>query len=578
MPNSTTAVDTLFEDFMEWRLKDSPEFSTCFGIHTYDSALEHYSKESYETRKSILQTFLKRSEDLVKHVEGDTLKNLKLFQFDLNTVIQGYKYYRYAAPLNYFEGPQSEILQLVSYMEKNTVEDFEKIISRYQEFPRQAGEMIDMMQLSIEDGTTSHESSMLGLLDQLKALQVPVEKSEFYETFQNIPVDIPKDVQNKIQIKAKAAISDSLLPAFARLEKYIRESYIAACRKDIAATSLPDGINYYKSCLNFHLSCDMTPEQVHQLGLQEVARISNEMKKIISNLKLNLTIQEFSEKLRNDSQFSYTDKEVMLQDYRNIVNNDIMPTLLKVFKALPKAELNIKALPGAQSGGPQAFYLAGSINGKRPGAFYVNAENLKTSKKYEMMTLALHEALPGHHLQNSFMIELPGVPRFRQVIEDRRYFSAPARFPIHTAYSEGWGLYCEYLGEELNLFKDPYYLFGRLSFEIFRAGRLVVDTGIHAFGWSRERAVDYLYEHTAITKETVEKEINRYIMWPGQACGYKIGEIKIKNLRKRVEEELGEKFSIKEFHELVLHSMGPLSFLEEQVDEFLKRKKLIDVV
>jgi len=283
-----------------------------------------------------------------------------------------------------------------------------------------------------------------------------------------------------------------------------------------------------------------------------------------------MSVKDFNEQLRNDQSFYYDKPEELLDGYKDLVFNIIEPKLPLLFKKIPKSKVIIEPYPAAMSDGPLAYYYAGTADGTRPGVFYVNSKDIKSAPKYEMTTLALHEAVPGHHFQHSYAYTIEGLPKFRTHLEDRKYAEAPSRFPLNTAYIEGWGLYCEYLGLELGLYEDKYDYIGHLSEEIFRAVRLVVDTGIHALNWSPEQAVSYMMDNTASSKRAIEKEVKRYITLPGQACAYKIGEMKIKTLRKMAECKLGSKFNVQDFHEVVLNSCHSLSLLEQKILEFIE--------
>ncbi|KAH6944889.1 hypothetical protein HPB50_006023 [Hyalomma asiaticum] len=316
---------------------------------------------------------------------------------------------------------------------------------------------------------------------------------------------------------AVKVIETSVLPAFSKLRKFIKEEYMLHLRPEIAATSLPSGEAYYKECLRYHLELDLTPQEVHQLGLDEVKRISDNMKQIIKSLGSSASPKEFSEMIRNDSSFLCKSSDDVVKMYEKLLDEEINPKLLTIFPSVPKSPLRIQLQDASKSGGPGAMYIQGTADFSRPGIFYVNAADLTRSPKYLMPALALHEGNPGHHLQGSYAMELPGMPSFRSQIEDRRYNDGPVHFPLHTAYVEGWGLYSEYLGYELGVYKTLHEKYGHLTQEMLRACRLVVDTGMHALGWSRERAVQYLLEHTSSSQGEVESEIDRYITWPGQA-------------------------------------------------------------
>ncbi|OQR72727.1 hypothetical protein BIW11_10201, partial [Tropilaelaps mercedesae] len=296
-------------------------------------------------------------------------------------------------------------------------------------------------------------------------------------------------------------------------------------------------------------------------------------KKVIAELDLQDSPKEFANRMRRDSQFIPGSQEEIKTHYELILQQRIRPQLPKFFRILPQASLRIELMDASRAAGPCALYIQGAMDGSRPGTFYVNGNDLARSPTYIMPALALHEGCPGHHLQESRLHEAPSLASFRLLREDRRYTDMPTHFPMHTAYIEGWGLYSEFLGHEMGVYQSSYEKYGHYSQEILRACRLVVDTGMHAFGWSRQRAIDFLLENTASSLSEIESEIDRYITWPGQACGYKIGEIRIKQLRQKAQDALGSAFDIRDFHEVVLTHIGTIDFLEKAVDNYINEQK-----
>lgn len=358
---------------------------------------------------------------------------------------------------------------------------------------------------------------------------------------------------------------------YSALATFLEEEYLPACRREIAVTSLPGGKELYKACLRFHTSTSMTAEEIHAKGVEEVARIEGEMREVIKELGLTTSLSAFIEQLREDKANFFPTKEELLAAFDTIIRKRVEPQLGKIFHNMPvKGVLEITEAPLADY--PAAFYIAGTPDGARPSKLFVNTHKFDSQPRYEMVSLSLHEAMPGHHLQGDY-IQRDDWPEYRKVMEDRAYSQAPTRFPINTAYVEGWGLYSETLGQELGLYTDPMDRYGHLSEEIFRACRLVVDTGMHALGWSREEAVDYMLAHTAASKENIVGEVDRYVTWPGQAVGYKIGQLKLLELRRGAEAALGQAFDLRDFHEVVLRAAGPLHLLQRKVEEYIRRKQ-----
>ncbi|XP_076359505.1 uncharacterized protein LOC143251970 [Tachypleus tridentatus] len=450
------------------------------------------------------------------------------------------KFSGYFCPINRLEGVHLDFEDIVnSAMKFDTVEDFRKLISRYRALPKQADEIIELMKEGIRQGRTNHAVSMKHVLEQFALLQKPVEDSPFFKPFLSFPDSVPSTKQETLKIEAKKVIEEHLLPAFKKLGTFIEKEYMAATRPLIAVSSLPNGKEIYKQCLRLHTTTDKSPEEIHQIGLQEVERISGEINELIKVLGANSSKSDFFQNIRTDPRFFFETKEDLLNAYKDIVDNIIRPKLPLVFKNIPKAKLIVVSIPVSQAGGTLAYYRDPSEDGTIPGRFFVNAESLNTMPKYDMMTLSLHEGEPGHHLQSAYNLEQKAVPSFRRYVEYRKLSDVPSHFPFYTAYIEGWALYSEHLGNELGLFEDPYFRLGHLSQEIFRACRLVVDTGIHALGWSRDKAINYMLENSASTRQNIENEIDRYVTWPGQACAYKMGELKIKELRKKQKRDLG---------------------------------------
>ena len=391
----------------------------------------------------------------------------------------------------------------------------------------------------------------------------------------SVSENISQENIKKICSKAEEAITDKIKPSMQKIADFLKVSYIPKTRPNIAITSIPNGQEFYKACLKFHTSTELNARQINDIGLEEVQRIECSMKNIISNeLKKEKTdLKDFFRELRDDPRFFFKSSQELIDHFKHILNERINPKLESLFFSSPKLPLEIVEIPPEMGGGPAAYYIAGTADGSRPGKFFVNTKRFDSQPKYECISLALHEGNPGHHLQSSFsMVTQPPLPKFRQFMKDRSYFLAPSRFPINTAFVEGWALYCESLGNDMGLYDDPYDRIGHYSEEIFRACRLVVDTGMHALGWSREQAVDYMKEHSASSEDNINSEINRYITWPGQAVGYKIGEIKLKELRKEAEQRLGAIFDIKMFHEVVLRSAGPIDVVSQEVKSYIDMK------
>ncbi|XP_060588530.1 uncharacterized protein LOC132743946 [Ruditapes philippinarum] len=435
----------------------------------------------------------------------------------------------------------------------------------------QALNYIKRMRIAIDNGTTNHWVSMDGTLNSIdKLVGSSVMDSPMYEPLNETLENTNLPEANKTALKQTANLTmPSFRESFKTLHRFILEEYKNATRNGYGVNSLPNGVEYYKACLKWHLSIDISPEEIHQKGLQEVARINKEMQQVMTGLNYTGSIKGFFEKLSNDSRFIIDSPDETLKRFTFIINDRIKPKLPLLFKNIPDSPIVVKEMP---YDGPGGTYSFGSPDGSRPGVFYANVRRPKDNPTYNMVALALHEADPGHHLQDIYAQHSVGTPTFQKVIDYTKYFSVPYHFPFYTSFTEGWGLYAESLGEkdQLDIYKDDYEMMGRYSFEIFRACRLVVDTGLHYYNWSRDRAIEYMLNYTSFSRSSIEIEINRYITWPGQATAYKIGELKIKELRQKAMDALGPKFDIRDFHSVVLDNGAiPLSVLERLIDEWI---------
>jgi len=576
-------IETLFKNFWLWRLRNAPEFATAIGIHDYDDRLDEMSLSSYLRRIDEAKIYLQEVKSIQELSKTENLSkgsslNLELLEADLEQYLHGSTFKPYLMPINRLEGFQFDFPRLLSYMKKDNEEDVLKIVSRLRYFPQQIRETMQLLKEGLRLGIAMHRLSIesVQLTLYLQSAEEDVEKLPMFKPFLEKPEKISTDIWEKIVEKVKTIIKVEIQPIFKsfalfiRKEYFIPKEYVVAARESIAATSLPDGENFYKACLKFHTTTDLTPMEVHELGKSEVARITKRMEQVKEEVKFEGDLKAFRQFMRTDPQFKFNSEEEILSHYVS-VSKKITEVLPKFFERLPSAKFVITPIaPEAAPTMPGAYYLAPPEDASRPGTFYVNTYQPEGRLKYEAVSLCLHEAEPGHHLQSALTMETGSLVNFRRFFEDRKYYEVPGRFAMNTGYVEGWGLYSEFLGEEMGLYKDPYDLFGRFSHEMLRACRLVVDTGMHALGWSRDKAIEYMMNNTASDLQDVTSEIDRYITWPGQACGYKIGELKIKELRKKAESKLGNKFNVKRFHDVIV-SMGavPLNILEKQIDAFI---------
>ncbi|CAG0913987.1 unnamed protein product [Notodromas monacha] len=574
---ASAELSKLFGDFWDWRMKEFPEFAYLIGWKGTDhyGKLQSYSQSAFESRKEVCTDYIAKAENLAKDLSHpDDILNCKLFVAELNEYNSNLKYKGYVFPVSYLDGIQVELATVVNeWMAYDSAENYKALLETFRSaVPKQANEIIDLMNAGISCGMVSHAESVKGAVQQFDSLlNEDADTHSLLEPLAKFPTSVSEAEKNQLTADIKQALKNNALPALKKLRDFIADTYSQHTRKDVGVSTLPNGKDFYAQCLHFHTSTNLTPEEIHEIGLAEVKKDEEKMLEIIKKLGSADDIKAFSEKLRTSEKYFAKSKKELLDKFRSLCD-EIEPLIPKLFNFNPP-KVVLKEHPPAAAAGPAAEYIAGTPDGSRPGVFFVNTNNFSHQPTYEMISLALHEANPGHHLQACFLLSKPTMPAFRQYVEDRKYCDPPSRFPFHTAYIEGWGLYSETLGHDFNLYNDPMDEFGHLSEDVFRACRLVVDTGLHAFGWSKEKAVQFMLDHTAASQDNVEKEIRRYITWPGQACAYKIGQLKLLELRRKASDALGSAFDLREFHDVVLNYFGPLELVEEGVDGYVKSKK-----
>ena len=443
-----------------------------------------------------------------------------------------------------------------------TVHDYENWIARLQGFGAYVGQVTDLLRIGIREKRTQPRVVMERVGPQLAAQRVAdPEDSPFFTPFKRFPSTISAAEAARLTAAGRAAIAGGVLPAFARFEKFFNGTYLPACRSSIGIADTPDGEAFYRELIEYHTTTALTADRLHSIGLEEVKRIRSEMDKVIEAVNFKGDFQEFSRYLRTDPKFFFTDPNDLLHAYM-VIAKSIDPNLVKLFGKLPRTPYGVRPVPDTSAPNTTtAYYQPLSSDGSRPGFYYVNLFKPEARPKWEMEVLTAHEAVPGHHLQMALQYEnAAGVPMLRRMSD-------------FTAYVEGWALYSEGLGAQVGLYTDPYQKFGQLTYDMWRAVRLVVDTGIHAQGWTRQQAIDYFMENAPKSPLDVTNEIDRYIAWPGQALAYKVGQLKIMELRDAARRSLGERFDIREFHDVVLATGAvPLSVLDHTVREWIAAK------
>lgn len=550
----------LFAREWEFRLESSPRFATSVGRHEYNHLLGSAALEDLEKRAVKTRGFLSElaAIDRAKLERVDQI-NYDIFRRQLEMRVKSFEFGSYEMPLNADSGFHSGLARLAKNVPLFDVEDYENYIARLEGFPDYFAGHVANMKRGMERGFMQPAVILQGLDESIAPHVVEsVEDSAFWVPFASFPVGVPESDRERLAAAGRKAISESVVSAYRDFLDFMRDVYIPGGRESLGAYDLPDGREYYQHQIRYFTTLDLTPEEIHQIGQDEVARIRAEMEEIVAEVEWEGSFDEFLTFLRTDPRFYVETGEELLKEASYIAKK-MDGKLPALFKTMPRLPYTVEPVPDSIAPKYTAGRYVGAAKGStRPGAYWVNTYNLPSRPLYALTALSLHEAVPGHHFQVALNNELEGLPEFR-------------RFSYISAFGEGWGLYSEYLGVEAGMYEDPYSNFGRLTYEMWRACRLVVDTGLHAFGWSRDRARDFLAANTALSLHEITTETDRYISWPGQALAYKLGELKIKELRRKAEAALGEAFDVREFHDVVLlDGSVPLPVLEDAIDRYIE--------
>lgn len=543
-----------------WELNTYPESASWKGFHVNNAAWDPHSLDDYKKINQHYQNALIQLKAISReHLSEDQQINYDLFEHKLLSAIQSYDLKQYLMPLSHSSGVQTKH-QIAEYLDFTQVSDYEDWLKRLAALDDYIDEEIALLKAGIQHKMLPSQSVVKRIPQQIKSQLVEeAENSFFYQPFINMPDEIEAAHKQALREKAREIIQQEIIPAYQKLLVFIEDIYLPQCRKSDGVWDLPNGEAYYKNEIHYYTGTDLTANEIHELGLKEVARITEEMEGIKTSVNFNGTLQAFFHFLRTDPQFYYTDPEDLYQAYL-ATTKKIDPALVKLFGKLPRIPYGVLPIPAEIAPDvTTAYYSRPAADGSRAGYYYVNLYKPTSRPKYEIEVLSAHEAVPGHHLQIALAQELENLPNFR------RYSDGD-----YTAFIEGWALYSESLGEALGLYQDPYAKFGQLTYEIWRAIRLVVDTGIHAKKWTRQEAINYFMNHAGKTEHDIINEIDRYIAWPGQALAYKIGELKIKELKATSQKALGDKFDIREFHDAILvQGAIPLAILEKYIQQYI---------
>jgi prolyl oligopeptidase len=549
---------TLFSDAWEWQLAENPVFASRLGDRRQNGQWQDLGLEAFERRHEDQRAFLRRLRAIDSAaLTADDQLNYDLFRRELENSIDGHQYKDYLMPMSQRGGVQS-LESTAETVRLANVEDYEDWLARMAGVEK----MIEQTMKLQEQGRKSGYMPPKVLMERIPAqigsqLVEDPELSPFFIAFADMPDAISEADQDRLRQTAKDIIDESIVPAYRRFSRYFNDTYLPASRDSIGASSLPDGEAFYEYRTRSFTTTGMTPDEIHRLGLNEVKRIRGEMQLIIDELEFDGDFADFLHFLRTDPQFYYDTPEELFNGYL-AVSKRIDPELVKLFGKLPRIPYGLRPIPdNIAPDTTTAYYNQPAADGSRPGYYYVNLYRPEVRPKYEMEVLSVHEAVPGHHLQIALQMELEETPEFRKYID-------------FTAFTEGWGLYSESLGYELGLYKDPYSQFGALTYDMWRAVRLVVDTGMHYKGWTRQQAIDFFMDNAAKTETDIVNEIDRYISWPGQALAYKIGQLKMLGLRQKCEQTLGDDFDIKAFHDEMLGAGAlPMEVLETRMNRWL---------
>ena len=553
----------LLDEAWQFELREDPLLATQVGDHRYDAALPRLTIADVERRVEAKRQFLRRAEGIAREkLARPEQINLDIFRRQLRDEIAEAEFKTYLMPITNREGFHVSFPELRRNVPLRTAEDYENYIARLAGFDRYAQDHIELLRGGIAAGVTLPAVTIDGAGEAIRPHVVAdAANSVFYEPFRAFPESVPEADRARLDAAGREAILQGIVPGYRRFLEFIESEYSQAARGTIAASALPQGRKFYRHRVRSFTTLDLTPEEVHATGLAEVARIRTEMQTIVERVKFDGDLPAFIRHLRTDPQFYATTPEELLKEVAYALKR-MDGELPRLFSKLPRTPYGIREIPAYIA--PRtttAYYSPPPGDGSRGGYYYVNTYDLASRPLFEVEALSLHEAVPGHHLQIALQQELEDLPPFR-------------RFGGCTAFIEGWGLYSERLGLEVGFYQDPYSDFGRLSFEMWRACRLVVDTGIHYLGWTREQSIDFMVDNTPLALLNIRSEVDRYIAWPGQAVAYKIGELKIRELRSLAEAELGDGFDVRAFHAVVLESGAvPLEVLEENVRAYVAAEK-----
>ena len=557
--DDTERLHELFAREWQWRLRESPLFATAVGVHDFNDRLSDESLAAQARRTEETRAFLAELATIPRAaLPRDEQVNHDIFRAQLDLRVRSFEFGEHLMPFNADSGFHSGFADLPDTVPLANARDYENYLARLAAFPRYMDDHLELLREGLRRGMTVPRVTLNGIETTIVPHVVEdAERSVFWAPFAKPPATMAAAERERLKAAARRAIMESIVPAYRKFLDFMTREYLPGARTTLAASALPNGEAYYRYLIRNYTTLDLSADEIHQTGLREVESIRKEMDAVIAGTGFQGDFAAFLEFLRTDPRFYAKTPEELLKQAAWIAKR-MDGKLPSLFRTLPRLPYTVEPVPDHLAPKYTAGRYFGAPHGStQPGIYWVNTYALEKRPLYNLDALTFHEAVPGHHLQNALADEAESLPDFR-------------RFSYLSAFGEGWGLYSEWLGLEAGFYQDPYTNFGRLTYAMWRACRLVVDTGLHAQGWTRERAIEYMATRTALPLHEVETETDRYISWPGQALSYKIGEMKIRELRRRAETALGAKFDVRDFHDAVLRNGAvPLPVLEEEIDRFV---------
>ncbi len=558
------AMQSLFDEYFERSLELNPMRATSIGDYRYNDRLANSIGPEYREASGALEReFLTRLLEIdPAGLSGNDRISYELFKLGREQSIEGERFPRHLQPINQFRSMTNYFVQIGSGKGLHpfkTVKHYDDFLGRIDDFVVYVDQAIANMREGMRAGVVQPKILMEKAVPQVQSQIVEsAEDSGFYAPISMMPDDFSEEDRERLAAAYKEAIENKLIPAYQRLSNFLGDEYVGAARDTVGLYAVPDGEAWYAFNVRQITTTDLTPAEIHQIGLDEVERIHGEMRGVMAEVGFEGDLDEFFEFMNTDEQFYFDEAEQLIQGYRDM-SEHIAELSKELFAVFPKTGFEVRRIePFREKSAAGGQYQSGTPDGSRPGIFYANAYDIKSRPKWAMESLFLHEAIPGHHFQISLQRENENLPDFR-------------RFGGYTAYSEGWGLYAESLGKELGVYTDPYQYFGALNAELWRAIRLVVDTGIHAKQWSRQEVLDFMYANSAVRPARAIAEAERFMAIPGQALAYKIGQLKIREIRNKAEARLGDRFDVKDFHtQILMDGPMPLSMLETKIDRWVE--------